>query len=163
MRGLVTLVVFWLLAGPALALSCMPYGVTDAFLAADGSQSDYIVVHGRLDFDAANLPATDWDRQDLTPPETLFAGRLSGRSLTRAGFTAPFESTIAINVQCFGPWCSSLAAGADYLAFLKREGGGYLLETNPCGGFAFGAPSREMLDAVVSCFQGGRCEPSMDR
>lgn len=148
-----------LTAQPTLALSCMPYSPEQAFWDAAASPDRYVVVHGRLDFNPQLLPQVDWTGQDQAPPDTEFAASFTGFSLTRNGFDARFVRSIRVRVQCFGPWCASLEPGRDYLAFLKKQGGGYLLETNPCGGFAFAAPTPEMIGRIETCFQGGPCDP----
>ena len=145
------------LPSPALALSCMPYDAVLAYHDAAKSDDSYVVVLGDLTFDDGKLPVTDWEHQQDTPPDTLFQGTLTGHSLTHDGFTAPFDRTIRINVQCFGPWCSSLTPDIDYLTFLKQTDSGYLLEVNPCGGFAFGTPSQQVTDQIAACFRGERC------
>ncbi len=148
-----------LCATPALALSCMPYFAEQAFLDAQASSDRYVIVHGRLDFNPADLPTTDMLNQERAQPDNLFGATLTGFSLTGAGYNNRFVRQIRVNAQCFGPWCSSLEAGADYLAFLKQEPGGYLLEISPCGGMAFANPPERVLQSIHECLLGGRCEP----
>lgn len=157
---LLTLLAFVTLPfGPVLALSCMPYSSEQAFQDASDSPDRYIVVHGMLDFNPADLPLVDMTHQELIAPETLFGATLTGFSLTGSGFDARFVRQIRVNVQCYGPWCGSLTPGREHLTFLKREGGGYLLEINPCGGFAFANPSRALLGKIHECLLGADCEP----
>nr|WP_275116191.1 hypothetical protein [Aliiroseovarius subalbicans] len=148
------------LPAPALALSCMPYHVSDAYRDAAASADAYVIVRGVLSFDEGLLPKVDWEHQQDTPQNTLFEAQFDGHALTRNGFFSPFTQPIQVDVQCFGPWCSHLTSGQDYLAFLKQTEGGFLLETNPCGGFAFGQPSKDMLRQVQTCQRGGRCPRS---
>ncbi|SPF79247.1 hypothetical protein ALP8811_03186 [Aliiroseovarius pelagivivens] len=154
---------FLALPGPALALSCMPYNAIAAFQDAAKSDDSYVVVHGTLSFDESKLPKVDWQNQEDVKPDNFLSGRIDGQSLTRAGFTAQFVHDIDINVQCAGPWCSGLTNGAKYLVYLKRDDGNYLLETNPCGGFAFQDPDAATLSKVTACLQGKRCDPDLPR
>ena len=163
LRALICTLIALTTACPALALSCMPYGVTDAYRDAAAAEGDYVVVHGRLTFDESRLPQVDWANQAATPDHTRIPAQIDGASLTRAGFTATFRSPIEIDVQCFGPWCAGAESGIDYLAFLKRENGRYLLEITPCGGFSFGGPDPEQLDQVLACLQGKSCKPTRRR
>ena len=82
--------------------------------------------------------------QQDTPPHTYFGATMTGFSLTGRGFIARFVQPIRVHVECYGPWCASLTSGAMYLTFLKVTDEGYLLETNPCSGFAF-ADSNALL------------------
>lgn len=156
-------IVLALAASPALALSCLPYGVTDAYHAAADAAERYVIVTGTLQFDPGLLPKVDMARQDETPPSTLIPGRITGHSLDRRGFLQPFSQPITLDVQCYGPWCAGLKPNTRYLTFLQKQEDGYLLASNPCGGFAFGTPSSEMLRQVQSCFNKGPCLKSRPR
>lgn len=136
---------------PALALSCVPWGVPDAYAKADQSADAYVVVEGILSFDPELLPVTDWDNQMATPSRTELPARLTGRSLTRAGFSGPFDAPVVLQINCAGPWCPRPQQG-DALALLKRAGGTYTLTQGACGGMLFGAPSPESRAWLVEQF-----------
>lgn len=155
------LVAMMVLPTTASALSCRPYNAIAAYNDAAKSDDAYVVVHGTLRFDESKLPKVDWDRQEDVKPDNFLTGRIDGQSLTRAGFTAQFVRDIDINVQCYGPWCSGLTGGAEYLVYLKKVGDGYLLEANPCGGMAFQDPGAATLSKVTACLQGKRCDPDL--
>ncbi|NRP13637.1 hypothetical protein XMM379_001681 [Aliiroseovarius sp. xm-m-379] len=161
MRFLIAAVFTVFAAAPALALSCMPYNAVQAFLDAQESPDEYLVVLGTLRFDKADLPQGGLAGQTETQPDNVFPARLEGHSLARRGFVLPFREDITANVQCYGPWCGGLTDGEVYLAFLKRTDAGYLLETNPCGGFAFGDPDPDMLSRVKACMRGSGCDPEL--
>ena len=148
-----------LTAEPGLALSCMAPDVAKTHARAAASEDRYIVVRGRLGFDAAQLPQTDWQNQQATPPHTPIAARITGQALSLTGFVLPFERNITLDVQCFGPWCAGAAPETDYLGFLEQRDGGYVLALDPCGGMGFANPTPEMLGRVKTCFQGGPCVP----
>ncbi len=158
-HSLISATLSLLIAGPAFSLSCLPYSERHAYQDAAASADMYIVVHGQLRFNPDNLPVPDMSQQDLIQPDNIFRARLSGHFLTENGFTARFERRIDVNVQCFGPWCGGLSSGADYLMFLKETASGYLLETDPCGGFAFQEPQPATLDDMHQCLLGGECTP----
>lgn len=146
-----------LAAGPGLALSCMAPDVARTFARAADAEARYVVVRGRLDFDAAQLPETDWQDQQATPPHTAIKARITGWALSKSGFDRRFERKIMLDLQCFGPWCASAVPGTDYLGFLEQRPDGYVLVLDPCGGMGFATPTQEMLDRVQTCFQTGVC------
>jgi hypothetical protein len=141
-------------AGPAMALSCLPTDVARTFTNLDAAEEVYVVVHGTLTFDEARLPKTNWEDQAATPAETPIPARLSGRSLTHEGFTAPFDRNITFDVRCLGPWCASAASGSDVLAFVEYREGQYLFSLGPCYANAVFDPDPAQLDQAVSCLAG---------
>jgi hypothetical protein len=143
---------------PALALSCLPHSVEATYQRAAKAEESYVVVQGRLTFDAAALPKTG--KVGSNPPEeTPLRAQISGKALSEGGFDVPFDQPLMLNVLCFGPWCGSAEEG-DVLAFLERKpDGAYALESNPCGGDLFGSPKPVMVDKVIACFQGAECTP----
>ncbi len=145
-------------AQPALALSCVLSDPIRTFQHASEAEEAYMVVHGKLVFDEAKLPQTDWEHQEATPENTDIPARITGKSLTLKGFKAKFDRKITLNAQCYGPWCGSAATGVEYLAFLEKTATGYILSVNPCGGFGFANPTEKTLKAVVECVQGKPCE-----
>tara|TARA_R100000935_G_scaffold24000_1_gene43397 strand:- start:33 stop:518 length:486 start_codon:yes stop_codon:yes gene_type:complete len=144
------------LAGPAVALSCFPQDVAETYRRAAEAAETYIVVHGRLSFDPARLPSTDMIPQQK-PAHTLIPARLTGQALTKGGFDQAFDRAITLDVQCFGPWCASAVPGTQYLGFLERRDGGYVLAVDPCGGMGHAEPTPAMLDKALRCLQGGAC------
>ncbi|MHA6265783.1 hypothetical protein [uncultured Aliiroseovarius sp.] len=161
MRGVLALL-FILAPVPAIALSCMPYNAVSAYQMADGSPDDYVVVLGDLTFGESGLPKVDWQHQEDVKPDNFLTGHITGKSLTKDGFTNGFDQPVKINVQCAGPWCAGLSQG-QHLMFLKRDGERYLLEVDPCGGFAFGDPDAATLQKIKACFRGERCEADLPR
>lgn len=159
MRVPVLSLLFSLIAPAAFALSCMPHDVAQVYREAADSETRYFVVLGELTFDKRKLPVTDWDNQMDTPPDTRIPARLTGTSLGSNGFQSAFDGQITLNVQCFGPWCSSAVSGARYLAFVNAET--RELVVTPCGGFGFANPSTEVIDTLLTCHRGGACEPRL--
>ncbi|MEX3316403.1 hypothetical protein [Sulfitobacter sp. PS-8MA] len=143
---------------PAAALSCLPHSVEATYQRADQAEESYVVVQGRLTFDASALPDNGTGTQ--SPPKlTRVPAQISGMALSKGGFDVPFEQPLTLEVACYGPWCGSVEEG-DVLAFVERTPqDGYVLESNPCGGNLFTAPKPAMIDQVQSCFAGGPCTP----
>lgn len=152
-------VLFALLPLPALALSCMPYQVTDAFLDVAKAEDGYVPVLGQLSFDPDMLPKVDWNAQGDVPPKTLLPASFEGKAMTVRGVDLPFRTDVVLEVQCFGPWCPSPRPGP-VLAFLRKTSHSYVLETNACGGYLFGSPSDAQVQQVRECLAGRACAPS---
>ena len=150
---------FCCLASPALALSCMAPDVAHTFTALEAEPESYVVVHGTLTFDETLLPVTDWNRQEVTPPETPIPARLKGASLTHTGFTASFDEGITLNAICFGPWCVGAESGSDVLAFVEYRDGDYVFALGPCYFTGFFSPDQASLNQAAACMRGEACEP----
>ena len=145
-------------ASPVSALSCLPYSPQQAFTEAERASDRYVVARGQIDFNPADLPKVDMQQQDRVRPDNFLAAGFTGFSLTGRGFTARFVRQIRVNVKCLGPWCGSLVPGQDYLAFIRKDRGGYLLEVGPCYGKAFADPDEALLADMRACLLGEPCE-----
>lgn len=143
----------------AQALSCMPHSVEAAYTQAQTDDARFVIVRGRLDFDARQLPQVDYNNQQATPPLTLIDAKLTGSVLSARGFATPFSKPVTIAVACFGPWCARVQQGSEVLAFVELGAQGGTIATNPCGGYLFGTPTPQMIRAVKRCFAGGACQP----
>lgn len=143
----------------ASALSCMPHSVQAAFQQAQESDAKFLVVRGRLEFDAHQLPNMNRKDQRATPQETLIPARLKGTSLSAKGFSTPYNQDVTLSIACYGPWCASVQRGTEVLVFVEMGKGGNVISTNPCGGHLFGTPTPKMIRDVKSCFAGGACTP----
>ncbi len=144
---------------PSHALSCLPADPIADFLQANASDEIWIVVDGTLRFDERKLPPRD-ALDNNAPPQTDIDARLTGTSLGTDGFARPFDRAITLQALCYGPWCAGATDGARYLAFLKREGDGYVMPVNPCGSMVYQNATAEMRDALTTCFRGGTCTPA---
>lgn len=143
----------------ATALSCMPHSVEAAFLQAQADEARFVVVRGQLEFDANKLPKVDYNNQSATPAMTRIKARITGQSLSRAGFVTSFDKKVTLAVACFGPWCAQPNSEGGVLAFVELRNDGDVIATNPCGGYLFGAPTPAMLRSVQQCFAGRSCKP----
>ena len=151
--------IFTIFALPVWALSCLPQDLNRTFQEAAQSEDSFVIVVGKVTFDAKRLPVSKFGDQRAPKPNTLIPARINGQALNHDGFGVPFTRDITLNVQCYGPWCGSMSSGQQYLAFLRKAKGRYQLDTNPCGGFAIGYPTKKQLEQVKTCFRGGACHP----
>lgn len=162
MRTLTLIVTLLFAPLPALALSCLPHGVTDAYLQAAEAEEGYVPVLGTLRFDPDMLPVVDMQNQQDTPAQTLIPATFSGDALGPRGVPRPFETDVVLEVLCFGPWCPSVQPG-QALAFLRQTSHSYVLSTNACGGFLFAEPTKAQVRQVRDCLGGRQCDPLASR
>ena len=147
-----------LIATPALSLSCAPHEVTDTYQRLNAAEAQYVVVHGRLSFDEGQAPVGDGENPQSTPPDTFIPARITGKSLSKNGFSRIFDAPLTLNLQCIGPWCANASSGQDVLAFLERKPDRlYALALNACGGDGFLNPTAAQLKEAETCFAGGPC------
>lgn len=157
MRHLIALALALLAPLPALALSCMAPSVERSYAWHDEAKEAYLVVHGHLTFDAALLPK-GMTTPNNPPERTLIPGVLTGTSLGKSGFAAPFSQDLTLEIACLGPWCGSAQNGADVLAFVRKDANGYTLSIGPCGGSMFSPSTPAMLKEAKRCMQTGQCK-----
>lgn len=149
-------------AGPAAALSCLPWGPADAYLHAADSESVYNVIAGELRFDENLLPKSHSDNPNDTPPLTRIPAQLSGKMLEGKYFSSRVSTPAVLEVECLGPWCGGLKSGAGYVVFAEQREQELVVRANACGGFAFDDTS-EVRRQVLDCHRGKACKPAMPR
>lgn len=143
-----------LMASQAQALSCMRPDVARAFDWASQAEESYVVLLGRLDFEA---PATRRGRPN-DPQDLHVAARFTGQSLGVSGFSATAPLDVSLAFTCAGPWCGSMTPSrGDVLAFVERSADGYVLNVGPCGGTTFERPTHAQIQQVESCMRGQAC------
>lgn len=155
-------VLFALLPLPAFALSCLPHGVTDAYIAAAEATEGYVPVVGELSFDAGLVPKMDLSNQQYTPGDTYIPAQFKGRALDVRGVDRLFATDVVLHVQCAGPWCPNPQPG-EVLAFLRRTPQSFVLNTNACGGFLFVQPTEPQVRQLEDCLSGRSCVPAAFR
>jgi hypothetical protein len=143
-------------AQPAYALSCAPPDIARDFVYAAQSDDTYIVVKGNLFFDETALPDRTDQRNARARDNVDVEGWLAGLSLTRDGFTKPFERDVILRVSCLGPWCGGTANG-EHLAFLKQEDRQWVMQIGPCPGMTYLEPTQEQEQKALACFRGNSC------
>ncbi|MFD2854608.1 hypothetical protein ACFSZS_07265 [Seohaeicola zhoushanensis] len=146
-----------LIATPAGALSCRMMQPGDAYDHAAASASQYAVVAGVADFDAALLPHNRYADIANAPRSTRSPRGCAGRR----GYQRVSDALRPRgDAGCHLPrqLVRHAGAGAQLLLFLELRGDSYALTLGPCAEFAFPDPSPETLAHVAACFQAGvRC------
>lgn len=82
-------------------------------------------------FDESALPGKSGNRAAYQPDSMDIQACLSGQSLTRGGFTEPFERHVILRVSCHGVWCGGSANGP-HLAFLNQGGRQWIMQLGLC-------------------------------
>ena len=155
MRALLTLALC-VLASHASALSCMRPDLATTFLQMNEVPEDVYVLRGSLEFDESLLPqGVVNEPREPEPIPAMF----KGKGLTLDGFTYRFERPVTVQPVCYGPWCGSAVSGEEMITFGKVVAGAVIVEVNPCGTTTFYEPTQTMVDSVVGCIRGDRCEP----
>ncbi len=143
----------------AQALSCVPWGVSDAYLAAAQSNRSYAILQGRVSFDARRLPKAPSGNPNAAPPITQFRGSFDGALLGAHDFDRAVEADVVIEVQCLGPWCGKPKPGGEYLLFAEQRGRDLILRFDPCGRFAFSSDLQARRKELLDCHRGQSCVP----
>jgi hypothetical protein len=144
----------------AAALTCLPSDPLRSFREVHAAPETYVVLHGRLDFDASLMPGPD----DVPPPgaaETRLEpveARFEGRALTLTGFARPVSAPVLLEPSCLGQFCASIGPGDDWLLFSRASGtGAYSVAVDPCASRAFQGVPQATLETLTACLQDGAC------
>ena len=88
---------------------------------------------------------------------------MEGAGLAADGsFSNAFSGPVLLQEECAGPWCGSIASGAEVLAFAELgEDGVPVVTLDPCGILTFVDPTPEQLEIVGACARGD-CPRSTD-
>lgn len=155
-RSLLALLLF---SQPAYALSCARPDVARSFAQADTAKEHYVLALGtfgplaKADKRASMFP----DANKAKPYRVNVPFR--GKAGTRAGFTAPLQANVTVNVTCAAHWCGSPPEGQHFV-FLEKRRSGYFLEAGPCPWWVFPA---DTADVAVACLNGLCPEPKIGR
>ena len=122
LRGVAATLVVAVSASPAAALSCLPWGPTDAYLEAAGSSHVYNVIAGELRFDETLLPRSHSENPNDMPPLSRIPAQLTGKLLEGKHFARRVSVPAVLEVECLGPWCAGVHSGADYVMFAEQRG-----------------------------------------
>ena len=147
------------LPAQAVALSCERPSVKRSYAQAQAEASSYVVVAGRLGIKGTQgKKAPKFSRlRGKQPAGSIVSATLTGRSLTKKGFTTPFDKPVTLNISCVASWCGSAQNGEEVLAFVRQEGGQYVIDVAPCGGRVFSNPKPAMLKQAQRCMRRGGC------
>ncbi|MEL0439134.1 hypothetical protein [Phycobacter sp. K97] len=143
----------------ASALSCGPWGVPDAYLAASNSSRVYAILQGRLTFDERRLPRAPASNPNAAPPVTQFRASFNGELLGARDFDQAVKADVVVEVQCMGPWCGKAKSGVEYLIFAEQRGRDLIVRFDPCGQFAFAGNGHSLRKQVLDCHRGKACTP----
>jgi hypothetical protein len=143
----------------AQALSCVPWGVADAYLKAASSNRSYAILQGRLSFDERRLPRAPAGNPNAAPPVTQFRGSFNGALQGARDFDRKVRADVVIEVQCMGPWCGKAKSGVEYLIFAEQRGRDLIVRFDPCGQFAFAGNVHRLRKQLLDCHRGKACVP----
>lgn len=146
-----------LLAGSeAAALTCLPPDPLQSFGRAEQAEEAYVVLLGRLDFDPARLTAGEPPSPGATETRREpVPARFEGMGLGPDGFTRPVAAGVLLEPLCLGQFCGTIGPGDDWLLFARPDGaGGYRVEIDPCGSWAFDSTGPEIREALAACLGG---------
>lgn len=147
---------------PAMALSCLPWGASDAYLHAAQSDSTYNIIAGELRFDESLLPQSHSEDPAEMPPLSRIPAQLSGKLLEGRYFAGRVDVPVVLEVECAGPWCAGVTAGAGYVVLAEQRGSELVVQVGACGGFLFDDTS-QIRREVLDCHRGKGCAPSAPR
>lgn len=144
--------------GQASALSCVPWDAAGAYSRAAESERRFVIGHGQFLRTSNDMPGpTDPHAPEAQPYsfDALFIGNLA----SRAGFNAPVELEVSVEVVCMAHWCGGIDEGQEALVFLEvDEDRNYSLVSGPCPFSFIPNPSREDLSQITACMAGRACE-----
>ncbi|WP_368184809.1 hypothetical protein [Aestuariibius sp. HNIBRBA575] len=145
------------LAGPAVALSCIVSDPVQTFQIAANSSQNYSVLLGQFDFNKQLLPDREHGPEQAA---VRIPAQFQGLILSRNGFVTPVTQQVILQPSCLSIWCGAIIPDRRVLAFVHQEpDGSWQLNLNECGGTFYYDPSRETLEKIVTCMQGGPCSP----
>ena len=140
------------------ALSCMRPSIERSYIAHSEAKAQFILVSCRLT-QKRNVVRGPKIENGLDQRSENFTATFVGYQATRSGFDRPIETTVAVSVECGGPWCGSVQTDALMITFLERTPYGHELTVGPCAGNVFYNPSKTQTARVLQCLRGGVCEP----
>lgn len=139
-------------APPALALSCLPPTVEQAFMVVQESPDIYVPVIGHFEGFAPRIP----DNSGM-PQDRQFWANFSGDHISSRGRDQAIRVQVLVSETCAASWCGNLPSGATMLTFLRKTGNGYSFTYGACGGNAFVSPSATQVQTVRNCMAWGSC------
>jgi len=146
------LVLSLFLASPAFALSCMRPSVEAAFMRVHEAAEIYVPVLGQFTgFEPRK------DSKSPTPEDRVFTAHFSGSTFTSRGKGRALDIKVAVTETCLASWCPHLPANTEMLTFLRRDGDGYAIEINACGGNAFSDPTPDQIKSMRACLSKMTC------
>lgn len=155
MRILLTTTLISMIAGQAVALSCLRPDPIDTFQRLAEAEEAYMVLRGTLTFDESALPPSVGAND--TPQPDPIPGFFVGSGLTEEGFTEDYAGDVLLQVSCTGPWCGGARSDVEAIWFLPFSDAPVTLQADPCGSMTFYEPTEAVVSMVESCMAGGAC------
>ena len=100
----------------------------------------------------------DFDASALANSEAVVPAVLTGRALTKTGFSAPYAKQVRLEVSCAASWCGSVAPDQPYLVFVEHKSAGLSVALGPCPTVVFPNPTRAVEREITRCLASGRCD-----
>lgn len=143
----------------ALALSCLPFGITDSYLNAAQSDAEYNVLKGHLTFSQTELDSQlERARHKNGGTPVSINARLRGFALGAQGFDIAATVDVTLKLNCLGPWCPHATSGRDVIVFAKKSGNTLSVTMDACSGDLYALTPEEEHE-VLQCHTGGACLP----
>ena len=141
-------------AQPALALSCLRPDVIRLYSDARDSEDLYSMVVGKIT--ATNpIAIPKKDNGGSTKADTTV--RVTGRSLTSSGFTAPFDRDVTLRASCLSVWCADPPTlDTEVFLTLRHDGDARVVDIGPCPFNALPWSADEEA-RVLNCHRFDRC------
>ena len=160
-RVLAVLLVF-LAAQPALALSCLRPDAVRLYKFAEESDALYQIVLGRISAAGPiNRPeAPEMGETPFPEGETAVATttvRVTGVALGRRLFDTEFDREVTLELGCLGPWCSDPPAmDKDLILAIRVEGEERILNPGVCSEASV-LGTIGAIDRLLDCHINGHC------
>ncbi|MEL7114236.1 MAG: hypothetical protein AAGP08_01375 [Pseudomonadota bacterium] len=150
MRRIAFVLALCLSAGQAVALSCKPPTVQEAFAFAHEAAEEYVPVLGRFE---GTVP-----RSEKAPKvDQRYQARFVGVGLTRRGVEIPIDVSVDVHEQCIASWCPSLPSDMELLTFLRRDGAQHFFDIDACWSSAFLQPTTAQVEQMQTCLKHLAC------
>ncbi len=156
MIRIATVLAATLIAGQAMALTCLPPDAARLFTWANEAEESYMAVRGTFTPEPRRPPKVVKGDQGYTE----WQGRLVGRSLGPRGFSLPYDTEITLRGECIGPWCVAEPPEGVMLALVELTEAGPVLTTDSCSRSILRAPTRDDIRTILRCQKGGACAPA---
>lgn len=152
---LAALMLSFVSAGEALALSCMPPTVESVFSYHRDHPGQFVMALGTVKL-RDPLPVFNPKTLEHEPPGPLSA-TFEGWMARETGFDLKARLPILIERKCFNDVCGFLPLRSPAVLFLQREGEAFVLHTDYCSSTLLPDPSDEDIVELTLCLADDGC------
>lgn len=139
------------LASQASALSCLPPNIARTFNQVNDAPDVYVMGLGVL-------TATGQIPKYKEGKPRHISAQFKAVFLGTSGLSAEQDMAVTVDAICYASWCGGFPKTDEkMIAFLKKTGAGYRLESNPCDGHFKIAPSPKEIRLLQKCLKRGGC------